>query len=242
LGLAARAVLAGALGAAGVLGAAPAALAAPPAPAAITIAAPAGAVAGDVIDVVISAKSVTDLYAWEADLAYDPALLAYVPDSAEFAPGGFDVAAEAAGVLSLAHTRLGSSPGLSGDLTLATVQLTVLAAGQGALDLDSITLVNSADEAATIDDAAAAAVALAAAPTPTPTPTPTTTPSPTLTATPTPTPSPTPSPTKTAGGALAVTGPASGNPLAAALVAAAGIGLGAALVLRRRQAVSHDRH
>ncbi|MBO3088090.1 cohesin domain-containing protein [Cellulomonas dongxiuzhuiae] len=205
-----------------------------------TLAVPTGPVtAGATVDVRLDLLDVTDLYAYEATLTFDPALLAF--DSVTDAPdGGFDDVTSGTGSVTVRHTRLGASPGLTGTVA-TTVRLRTLAGGTATVTLSGLTLVGS--DGATVAAADVTSVDVVVAPAPTPGPT--TTPGPTATPpTPTTTPeatAPVPSPSATAGaaasgpgtGTLSATGAQVGGLLALALGAVA---LGAFLVRRRTAA------
>ncbi|MDR2453209.1 MAG: hypothetical protein LBD51_01365 [Bifidobacteriaceae bacterium] len=237
----ARAAIAAGLGVLATLALAPAAGAAPPQAGPVGVVAPAEATAGDVITVAITADAVADLYAYQLDLVYDQASLAYVADSATFPEGGFDIATQTPDGLALAHTRLGASPGLSGQATLATVDMLVLAAGEAEIELGAATLASSSQETALV--AGAESATLTALPAAEPESEPSTGAPPAGSAAPGASDAaPAGSTSGGASGALPVSGPNRGGLLAAAGVAAGLIASGAAIALRRRQAVSHDRH
>lgn len=195
--------------------------------------------AGTSVDVRLDLRAAADVYAYEATLAFDPALLAY-DQVIDVPAGGFDDVTTAPGSVTVRHTRLGTSPSLTGDVT-TTVRLTALAGGTATVRLADLTLVGSDAATDTRADVASLDVVVTPAPTPTPTP-----PAPTA---PAPSPSdggaaaPSPSATTPAGaaagtgsgtgtgaGALSATGAQVAGVLAVALAA---LGLGAVLVRRR---------
>ncbi|MBD7917942.1 hypothetical protein H9657_06580 [Cellulomonas sp. Sa3CUA2] len=207
-----------------------------------TLSVPAGSLtAGATVDVRLDLLDVADLYAYEATLTFDPALLAF--DSVTDAPdGGFDDVASGTGSVTVRHSRLGASPGLAGTVA-TTVRLRTLAGGTATVTLSGLTLVGS--DGATVATADVTSVAVVVDAAPTPAPTPTTTPDPTTTPTPpaatpeatAPVPSPSATPAAAASaprtGALSATGAQVGGLLAVALGAVA---LGAFLVRRRTAA------
>jgi hypothetical protein len=144
----------------------------------IVVDAPDTATVGEEFSVVVSAEGLEDLYSYEVTLAYDPSLLSVDESSTSTPAGGFaDTEAEAAdGALVIRGTRLGTSPGLSGDQDLATVSLTASSAGAASLALVSMTAIDSQGEAVDLRDLDAAAITIAAAqggggsPSPTPSP------------------------------------------------------------------------
>lgn len=144
----------------------------------IAVDAPDTATVGEEFSVVVSAEGLEDLYSYEVTLAYDPSLLSVDESSTSTPAGGFaDTEAEAAdGALVIRGTRLGTSPGLSGDQDLATVSLTASSAGAASLALVSMTAIDSQGEAVDLRDLDAAAITIAAAqggggsPSPTPSP------------------------------------------------------------------------
>ncbi|WP_136520527.1 cohesin domain-containing protein [Cellulomonas telluris] len=199
--------------------------------------------AGGTVDVRLDLRAVTDVYAYEATLAFDPDLLAFEAVTAT-PDGGFDDATAATGTVTVRHTRLGTSPGLTGDVPTTTLRLRALGAGTAAVTARTVALVGTDGAAATLTDAATATVVVAAAPVPPASPAPTPTPSPTTS----PTTSPVPedavaapgAPTPTPSAAAAVRGPRAGSLGAtgadvAGLVAlaAAAAAVGAFLVRRR---------
>lgn len=155
---------------------APAAHAAPTA-AGVTITATSAAEVGDTVTVTIAAANVEDLYAYDLALGYDVELLSFDEGSATFPEGGFgDATADAdGGVAYLAHTRLGTSPGLVGAQPLVSLTFTVLAAGDAVIELVSADLVGAARDTASldvtaIDPATTAITAVASPPSTTPSP------------------------------------------------------------------------
>ncbi|MFS0706212.1 cohesin domain-containing protein, partial [Cellulomonas sp. 179-A 9B4 NHS] len=134
--------------------------------------------AGGTVDVRLELRGTADVFAYEATLALDPALLAF--DAVTATPdGGFDDVTEAAGTVTLRHTRLGTSPALSGTVPATTLRLRALAAGTATVAVRTVTLVGTDGTTTTLTDAAAATVAVAAAPVPSPTATPAPTTAPT---------------------------------------------------------------
>jgi hypothetical protein len=213
-----------------LLGAGPALAA--PSTASVSLTATPEVTVGETVDVGIGLLGTADIYAYEVTVSYDPALFSYVDGSATAPAGGFDTVKQADGEVTLVHSRLGTSPALSGDLA-ATLQLTAIGSGTGSSGLSaaSVTLVDPAGETTTLTDAATAAVTIAPLATATPTPTPT----PSPTATTTPGTGTDPASTGTAGSStagLAATGFGIGALL---LVAAAAVAAGVLLVIRRRR-------
>ena len=205
---------------------------------------------GDAVTVDLGLAGTAGVYAYEVTLTFDPELLTYAPGTETGPAGGFDTIETGDGTLTLVHSRLGTSPSLTGDLT-AAVGLTAVDDGDATVSA-AVTLVDS-DGTSTQTSPAPAAVEIAAVavePTPGPTAEPTPTPDPTAAPT-TPAPSatpevvPTPGGTGTtppSGGAGTVPGAASDNPLAstgfgaATLVLVAAAATAAGVVLRRRSA------
>lgn len=155
---------------------APAAHAAPAATD-VAITATSAAKIGDTVTVTVAAASVDDLYAYDLALGYDPDLLSFDEGSATFPDGGFgDATADAdGGIAYLAHTRLGTSPGLVGAQTLVSLTFTALAAGDAVIELVSADLVGAARDTASLDVTAidpvtTAITAVAAPPSTTPSP------------------------------------------------------------------------
>lgn len=224
--------------ASGSVALAPAAFAAAPAASISIDVSPDEATEGDTLEVTVTSTGTTDLYAYDLIFTYDPAVLEFDEDSTVGPDGGFTTGALGDGLIAVTHTRLGTSPGLTGAVELASFSFRAIDGGDTEIALASAELVSSTDETATETDIDSASVSLVALPDPTPSPTS----SPTDSATPTPTPSASASATSVPVGST-------GQPLAATgadatpwLVAGAGavvlIAAGALLVIRRRQAVS----
>lgn len=129
---------------------APAAFAVPAADG-VVLDAPDSVETGDVIDVSITLSGGVDLYAYELDVAYDPLLVEYVPDSAVLPDGGFGDASDDGEGIAVVHTRLGTSPGLEGDIVLATLQFVAGEAGVVAFSPSSLAIVGADGEQGTID-------------------------------------------------------------------------------------------
>jgi len=170
------AVLALGLAAAGAVAvAAPASAVPVPGGTPTLVATPTDVAPGDPVEVAVTLPDVSDAYAVELALDVDPAVLALVEGSADGPAGGFDTARQDAGTVTLAHTRLGSSPGLEGDVVL-TAQLLALAPGDSTVALAGVTLVGADGVVVALpaDGLPTVAVTVAAppvAPEPSPTPT-----------------------------------------------------------------------
>ena len=131
--------------------AAPTASAAPPT-ATITIEAPTAATEGSTLDVTATAEGVSDLYAYSLVFEYDPALLKLDLNSSAGPDGGFSVESPDDGTVTITHTRLGTSPGLSGDVALGTFSFTVIDGGDTDIALTAASLIGAtADEIALAD-------------------------------------------------------------------------------------------
>ncbi len=143
-----------------------------PSVARIDLDAPASVEVGVPFTVTVVATGAVDLYAYDLSLAYDPDLVAFVDDSAVTPDGGFaDTSDDGVGTVSVTHTRLGTSPGLEGDVTLATVTFTGVAAGDADLAVPAAVLVGTDSEQVALTDAASVTTTIAPAPTPTDPPT-----------------------------------------------------------------------
>jgi hypothetical protein len=203
-----------------------------PAAASVSLTATSSVTVGDTVDLDLGLLGTTDIYAYDVTLTFDPAVLSYVDGSATGPTGGFDSVEKSTGSITLVHSRLGTSPALSGDLA-ATASFTAVGSGSASIDAATVSLVDETGETTALTDAATASVAVAALPTSTPTPDPTTTPSPTGGAgsdT-----NPTSAPAATGNdGSLADTGVSVGGLLLLALAAVA-VGL---VALRRRKSVT----
>ncbi|MFC8921827.1 cohesin domain-containing protein [Cellulosimicrobium sp. NPDC057127] len=240
-----RAALAGGLALAASLLAAPVAHAAPTV-VSLDVTAPATVEAGDPVEVTVAVTGAADLYAYDLAVAYDPDLVSYAADSAVTPDGGFShVTDDGAGTVAVAHTRLGSSPGLAGDVALATLTFTAVAAGDAAFAVPAVTLVGTDTATADLTDAGTATTTITAASVPTDEPT--DTPTDPGTSVPDDDGSPDPTPTSTVGSGSGTSGSGgSGGPLAstgasvAAIVAAAllAVAAGVGVLVARRRAVA----
>ncbi|WP_413450051.1 hypothetical protein AA0Y32_05200 [Georgenia phoenicis] len=215
------------------LGAAPALAAPETSGLALTV--PATAAVGDTITLAVELGDAVDVYAYALTVEVDPDVLAVVPGSGSGPGGGFDATELGEPGATLVHSRLGTSPALTGDLA-SGLELDVVGPGTTSVEV-AVELVG-ADGTTTTLPAVASAQIVIAAPTPAPTdpePSPTE-PSPTPTDAPTDTdddaaPAPTAPPTS-GGGSLASTGlDARAIGVAAAVLAVLG---GTVLAVRRR--------
>lgn len=228
----------------GSLAAAPAASAAEPTADLTLEVQPASVAVGDTVTVTVSGSGVTDLYAYDLVLSVDGDLLAPAGDEPIGPDGGYTSAVAEPGTVTISHTRLGTSPGLSGGepVVLAGAPLHALAAGTARIELSAVRLVSSTGEVSTLGAGASASIAIAATPTATPTPTTTPAPTATPTAAPTATATATPAPTGSAAAApgssdLAATGVDTGAWLISGAVGVALLAAGALFLARRRQGV-----
>ena len=154
----------------GSLALAPAAVAAeaPPTIGAVTLTAPAAADEGDTVEVVIAVDASADVFAYELAVTYDPALLALVDGESTFPTGGFDAVADDAGTATFTHTRLGTSPGLSGAQELVTFSFTALGGATAEIAVSDATFLSASGTAIGLPEGAvvSATTALTAAPEP----------------------------------------------------------------------------
>ena len=106
---------------------------------------------GDVVTVTVSATGVVDAYAYQLDFSYDDALLEFVADSGVLPTGGFGTVTAADQTVSAVATRLGTSPGLTGDQTLATFRFRALSAGTTGVALTSGSLIDTEGGTSAVD-------------------------------------------------------------------------------------------
>lgn len=212
---------------------APAAHAAPAAAISIDVT-PTAATEGETVEVVVTATSVSDLYAYDLRFEYDPALLELVEGSGSGPDGGYTSAVVESDSIIVSHARLGTSPGLAttgtDGIILAKFSFTVLDGGSATIALDTVRLVGSDNSVVNLADVDSATVTLTALPDPEPEPEPS--------ESETSTPSPTPSASAAASAPLAATGADATPWLIGGAAAIALIAAGAVLIIRRRQAVS----
>lgn len=158
----------------------PAPALAAPATESVTVSAPEQVDVGDAVGLQVALTGGADIYAYELTAEFDPQVLQPAAEDATGPAGGFDDTAVDDGVVTVVHSRLGTSPALDGDLA-ATVPLTGVAPGTSTIKM-SVTLIGADGSAVELADAADAVVEVAApvvSPTPTPTPAPSDDPSPT---------------------------------------------------------------
>lgn len=110
----------------------------------VTVTAPGTVAAGAPVTVAITADAGADLFAYDLTVRYDPALLQYAGASETYPAGGFGAVTQTPGVVSFTHTRLGTSPGLTGAQTLVTFSFTALASGAATVTLTGATFLDSA--------------------------------------------------------------------------------------------------
>lgn len=106
--------------------------------------------AGDLIPVSLSINSVTDLYAFQVDLTFDPLQLSaqsvteggyFAANGVGFGPATID---NTAGTISyIADSLSGTGPGFTGATTLATIDFMAKGAGHGMVSPVNITLLDS---------------------------------------------------------------------------------------------------
>jgi len=106
---------------------------------------------GSLFDVFVDISSVTDLYAFQFDISFDPAILsaASVTEGSFLNGGGltFFISGTinniAGSITSIADTFLSPLPGVSGSGTLADLKFQALAVGTSSIGLSNVTLLNS---------------------------------------------------------------------------------------------------
>ncbi|MFB3978778.1 cohesin domain-containing protein [Microbacterium proteolyticum] len=228
-----RVALIAALALFGPLAAAPAAHAAPPAATFTLEVTPTDATEGDTLIATVIGTGVSDVYAFDLVFAVTEGVLASASETPAGPAGGFTSAVDGPGTITVSHTRLGTSPGLSGEVVLATVPLRATGSGAARVELTSVRLVSSTSETVTQTAVASETVDIVALPTPTPTPTPSATPTASATASP----SASSAPAASGPDDLAITGADVTPLLISGAVGVALIAAGAVFVARRRQGV-----
>ncbi|MDO5504407.1 MAG: amidase family protein [Actinomycetia bacterium] len=128
---------------------------------AVSVSTPPGAATGDPFNIVVETADATDLYAFDVEIAFDPEALGVAAGPAGSGldlEGGYGGIVTDEGSVTAFHTRLGTSPGLSGPHTLADVAFVGLAPGTTSLrvtvtavDADGESTVVSADENVLVD-------------------------------------------------------------------------------------------
>ncbi|MGH9631139.1 MAG: cohesin domain-containing protein [Bryobacteraceae bacterium] len=109
---------------------------------------------GDIVSLDVRASDLGDLFAFEFDVGFSPAILSALSitegaflsgaGSTLFVPGSIE---NATGRISLTTgTLIGPGPGAIGSGVLATLQFRALSSGSGAIQLSNVLLLNSAVE------------------------------------------------------------------------------------------------
>lgn len=119
-------------------------------------------VVGSQVAVAVKATKVTDLYAYTLTLTYNPKVLTYVKGSASTSISGKTYETVSAGSVTITHTKLGSSPAASGDLTLANVKFTSTGVGTSAVIGSKLVSVTSGKVSTTVQTLGSASVRVAA--------------------------------------------------------------------------------
>lgn len=124
---------------------------------------------GSPISLDVNVSGVSDLFAFQFDIAFDPAILAatgategplFSGVGVSFSPGVID---NTAGTISFIGDSLsGPGPGISGSGTLAEIHFQPVGIGSSAVGLSNVILLDSAlgDIAATVDNATVSVTAL----------------------------------------------------------------------------------
>ncbi len=119
-------------------------------------------VLGDTLTVTVSAEDVTDLYAYDLTLEFDPEALEYVEGSAATELTGATYGLEEDGTLEVVHTKLGTSPSATGAVTLASVTFTATEVGPVSVSASSLETVTTDRVATTTADVGTVPVEVAA--------------------------------------------------------------------------------
>jgi hypothetical protein len=123
--------------------------------------------AGDTVTMTIQATAASDLYAYDVTFGYDPAVLQYVASSATTDVSGATYASGSAGSLSVIHTKLGTSPAATGQVTLATLSFKALSVGSTTVQIPTVTEVSTADATTKLTQVASTDLAVTALAAPT---------------------------------------------------------------------------
>ena len=215
------------------LAVAPAAHAAVPAATFTLTLSTAQATEGDTLVATVTGADISDLYAYDLVLTVTGGTLKSADGTASGPDGGFTSVTQDARTITVSHTRLGTSPGLSGTFVLATVPLRATGAGSTSVTLTSVRLVSPAGETATQKDVVSAPVQIAP-----PSPgEPSASPVPSASGSATPSPSASLAPAVSGSADLATTGVDATPWLISGAVGIALLAAGALLVVRRRQGV-----
>ncbi|KQX74830.1 MULTISPECIES: cohesin domain-containing protein [Aeromicrobium] len=117
---------------------------------------------GDRVEVAVAADRIEDVYAYSMELGYDPALLAYVGDSAGTEISGATYERQTPGEVVVTHTKLGTSPATTGDdVTLVTATFTAIADGTATVTASDLTSVTSSASSTTTPVVGSARLAIA---------------------------------------------------------------------------------
>lgn len=115
---------------------------------------------GDTVTIAVAADDADDLYAYSLALGYDPELLTYVGGSAETAISGVTHEDVAAGEVEVTHTKLGTSPATSGDVTLITATFEAIADGTATVTAGDLTTVTAAAVSTSVPTVGSAATVI----------------------------------------------------------------------------------
>ncbi|MCY9665674.1 S-layer homology domain-containing protein [Paenibacillus alginolyticus] len=97
---------------------------------------------GNDFQVTVSGKQLSDMYAYEVNLTFDPSHLKFVKSVSK--SEGYTVNPIVNGnKIQIAHTQIGNKPGENGDVTLATLTFHAVNQGSANIELDSVKLMNS---------------------------------------------------------------------------------------------------
>jgi len=107
---------------------------------------------GEAVDVTVTASNLANLYAYDLTLAFDPKAFVYTNSAVAGTSGTTDVD-KTRGSVRMVHTKLGTSPAASGDVTLATVTLRAIGTGRATVEARSMVSV-----ATTLDTTTAAGI------------------------------------------------------------------------------------
>jgi hypothetical protein len=115
-------------------------------------------VVGETVTVTITADEVSDLYAYDLSLTFDPAVLDYVDGSADTDLTGETYGLEGDGTVEIVHTKLGTSPAAAGAVTLATATFDAVGVGSAAVSAVALETVTTERVSSTVPEVGAVPV------------------------------------------------------------------------------------
>lgn len=93
---------------------------------------------GDTVEVTVAAEGVSDLYAYDLGVSFDPSVLEFTDAVTDIS--GATYLDPDTGTVRVRHTKLGTSPAAEGSVTLATLTFTAIGEGSSTVSADELTM------------------------------------------------------------------------------------------------------